>query len=209
MSATEEPTVVERNPSSNFDKPKKDKKKSHKKSKKVNQKKTKLIVGASDYVPEEQSHKEQDQKSKQTSTRTSQRKPRVQQGQMSPLQLLELNVSYQIACLFEENSLSSGSFIRKFMDDKGFISTEILAKLLACSPENIQNAVEFTQKANSKIIFNASTKSVGLNEKCANYSLPLSERVNKIEDKEVLKYQRKAQEWIMKGSNSLVLPHPN
>ena len=49
--------------------------------------------------------------------------------QMQQQKFLEMSYSYNLSCLMEENSLSAGSFVRKFMDDDGFIKCEIFARI--------------------------------------------------------------------------------
>ena len=99
----------------------------------------KYIIGASDYKDdqieqkEEPKPKQHPQRQKQTQKKGHQtQQPAHQQQrhqQMNQYRMLEMTYSYHIACLLEENCLSSGSFVRKFMDDDGFIACELLAKI--------------------------------------------------------------------------------
>lgn len=113
---------------------------SQKKTKKgKKEKKEKIIMGATDYKSEQYEHKESEPKPKQTQPRPKQQHKKGsnphhqhqyhQQPQFSQQRFLEATYSYNIVCLFEENCLSLGSFMRKFMDDDGFIKCEIFATI--------------------------------------------------------------------------------
>ena len=114
----------------------KETKKGSKKGSKRNE--TKLVIGATDYMLDHE-RKESEPRQKQHAPKSkSHQKPRNhkynhQQQQLNPQmqqqKFLEMSYSYNLSCLLEENCLSAGSFVRKFMDDDGFIKCEIFAKI--------------------------------------------------------------------------------
>ncbi|ELP92090.1 hypothetical protein EIN_379770 [Entamoeba invadens IP1] len=199
---TEQPAVaVEHDVKPVADKLKKDKKKTTKKEHKE-KKVTKLVYGASNYEPEEivqketsdvQMHKKQ-KKSVSSKPKMGQPQPQV------PIQ--EITLSHNILCLFDEDSLASGSFVRRYMDDNGFVSVVILSKMLGFPPESFPQAVEVCKRFNSKITMSADNTAVGLGENSNNYALPLSERITHIDDSQstLMKLQAKTKEKILRNA---------
>ena len=114
-------------------------KKGSKKGSKRNEQK--MIIGATDYKLDHEEHKEVEQRPKQQVQKSKGHQKARNQGyhqhhqqqintpQMQQQKFLEMSYSYNLSCLMEENCLSSGSFVRKFMDDDGFIKCEIFAKI--------------------------------------------------------------------------------
>ena len=56
-------------------------------------------------------------------------------------------------------------------------------------------AAKITQETYKKIVYDEKKNAIGLAPTSPNYSLPVSERVTSIPEGEVMKYQRKVQEW--------------
>lgn len=201
--------------------------------KKTKQNKQKLIIGASDYEPNQQKPEEKQieqkpqypkqkhhvQKKNHQKTHyhnnnnnntnnnnnnnyhNQQQQPHYYQPNAN--KMFEVVISSNIMCLFEENSLSCGSFIRRFMDDNGFIALQIFAQLFTCPVESIKNAVKLILQLNKKFVYDNKNMSIGLSPEYPNYSLPAEERIVEIKENELPKYQKKAYEWIMRGSRNV------